>query len=90
MNAGVHFIFHPFLNLGHQSAVFPTAIRGLTTSNVTAAGGADVTEVLGVFVFFFFCDYMSFSRKKKIEKYLLAAGIQTMKQDDMGRNWYSV
>lgn len=45
----------------------------------------------GVLVFFFFfCDYMSFSGKKKIEKYLLAAGIQTLKQDDMGRNWYSV
>lgn len=53
MNAGVHFIFHPFLNLGHQSAVFPTVTRGLTTSNATAAGGADVTEVLGVFVFVF-------------------------------------
>lgn len=90
MNAGVHSIFHPFLNLGHQSAVFPTAIRGLTTSNATAAGGADVTEVLGGFRVFFFCEYMSFSGKKKIEKYLLAAGIQTLKQDDMGRNWYSV
>lgn len=33
---------------------------------------------------------MSFSGKKKIKKYLLAARMQTMKQDDMGRNWYSV